>query len=263
MDDAASDLVSDMIVASSVMILKTGDKLPELKYVAGDFHDWIIAGMGLRPAQCQVVSVHRGQSLPPLHGIGAIVITGSAAMVTDHSDWIERSADWLREAVALDIPVLGICFGHQLLAYALGGDVSDNPNGIEVGTVAVRLQSAAQDDNLFRELPQTLQLHASHAQSVLTLPPTACLLASSERDPHHAFRVGDRAWGLQFHPEFTAEITRNYVAYYRRREAGKKRSGTLLSTETSHDTRFGDVVLRRFAQVVAERGRVDCPLDAR
>lgn len=260
MDDCAP---RELAGNAAVAILKTGTKLARLDYVDGDFEDWIMRGMGVEAAQCKVIAVQHGESLPSLDRIGAIVVTGSAAMVTDHGDWIERSAHWLREAVARRMPVLGICFGHQLLAYAMGGVVGDNCNGIEVGTVTVRLQSEAQNDTLFADLPQTLSLHASHRQSVLQLPPAARLLASSDHDPHHAFRIGDCAWGVQFHPEFTAEITRNYVAYYRDREHGNNRSGTSLSTHNCSDTPFGDVVLRRFAQVVVERGRVDCPQDAR
>lgn len=252
-----------MADAGAVIILKTGEKLPELATVPGDFEDWIRIGMGLGVHQCRVIAVHRGESLPPVSAAHGVVVTGSAAMVTDHSDWIERSARWLRDIVAEGIPVLGICFGHQLLAYGMGGEVGDNSNGIEVGTVTLQLQSAAQNDTLFSSLPQTLSVHASHKQSVRKLPPGAQWLASSELDPHHGFRIGECAWGLQFHPEFTGAITREYVAYYRRRESGNKRSGTFESKKKCDDTPFGDEFLRRFAQVVAERRRVDCPLDAR
>ncbi len=238
-------------------MLKAGTKLPALDAIEGDFDAWIGKGMAAPAARYRVVSPQMESSLPSLRDTAAIVVTGSAAMVTDHSEWIETAAAWLRDAVAQDVPVLGICFGHQLLAYALGGNVDYNPNGIEVGTIDVRLQSAARNDNLFAELPQVLHVHASHQQSVLKLPPAALLLASSDMDPHHAFRVGECAWGLQFHPEFDAVITRAYVAHYREPEPGKKRSGTSPSTNSCYDTPFGDRVLRRFAQVVAERGRVD------
>lgn len=245
-----------------LVIVKTGDKLPELAAVAGDFEDWIRKGLQLQDIATQVVAVHRQETLPPAATVAGAVISGSAAMVTDHSDWIERTAEWLRELVAAQTPVLGICFGHQLLAYALGGDVQDNSNGIEVGTVRVQLQSAAQHDTLFSKLPRTLGLHASHRQSVRVLPPQATLLASSEMDPHHAFRVGMYAWGVQFHPEFTGAITAEYAAYYRRQLAANNRSGTFASIQQSYDTPFGDVVLRGFAQVVEKRCRDHRPLEA-
>lgn len=245
-----------------LVILKTGDKLPELADVPGDFEHWIAAGMGVKDEDIEVVAVHRGQALPARGAVAGVVITGSAAMVTDHSDWIEASAAWLRALVNAGVPVLGICFGHQLLAYAMGGDVDDNPNGIEVGTIKVGLQYAAQHDRLFSKLPRDLDLHASHRQSVLALPPDAVLLASSALDPHHAFRIGSCAWGVQFHPEFTGAITRSYIAFYQHRATGITRSGTLASNPRSVDTPFGTEVLCRFAQVVVEQSRVDRSLDA-
>ncbi len=254
---AQGDTRLKLVTNPPVVILKTGTKLPSLNGIEGDFDAWIRKRMSAPAARYRVVCPQLEQSLPLLRDTAAIVVTGSAAMVTDHSEWIESAAAWLRDAVAQDVPVLGICFGHQLLAYALGGNVDYNPNGIEVGTIDIRLQSAARNDNLFAELPQTLHVHASHQQSVLKLPPAAVLLASSDMDPHHAFRVGACAWGLQFHPEFDAVITRAYVAHYREPEPGTKRSGTSPSTNSCYDTPFGDRVLRRFAQVVAERGRVD------
>lgn len=238
-----------------VVILKTGDKLAQLAHVRGDFEDWLCTGMGLARAACRVIAVHRQQPLPPPDAVGGVVVTGSAAMVTDHSDWIESSARWLRTVVAAQTPVLGVCFGHQLLAYAMGGEVAENSNGIEVGTVTVRLQSAAQTDTLFSKLPQTLGLHASHRQAVLKLPPGAVRLACSDLDPHHAFRVGKRAWGVQFHPEFSAGITDAYMAFYRRRESGSERSGAPMPRQKTYDTPYGTEILRRFAQQVHAHGR--------
>lgn len=233
-----------------VVVMKTGDKLPELAEVAGDFEDWIRTGLVLPAAAYTVVAVHRGEPLPTPDRVDAVVITGSAAMVTDGSDWIETSAVWLRNVVNRHRPVLGICFGHQLLAYAMGGEVGDNGNGIEVGTVTVRLQSAAQTDTLFSKLPGTLGLHASHRQAVLKLPPMAIRLASSALDPHHAFRIGEQAWGVQFHPEFNADITQAYMAFYRRRESEHQTSGAPMPIQRAYDTPYGTALLRRFGHRV-------------
>lgn len=245
-----------------VVILKTGEKLPALAQVAGDFEDWICHGMGVPRQQVQVVAVHRGVALPDPGVVGAVVITGSAAMVSDHSEWIERSARWLREVVSEGIPVLGICFGHQLLAYATGGQVGDNSNGIEVGTVSLRLQTAAQTDTLFSTLPHSLAVHASHRQAVSKLPPQAVWLASSALDPHHAFRIGQCAWGVQFHPEFDARITAAYVEFYRCRISGSERSGASLPNQQPYETPYGIEVLRSFAHVVRAYGRCTSPQDA-
>jgi GMP synthase (glutamine-hydrolysing) len=131
-----------------MLIIKTGATLPTMAARRGDFEDWILAGLGTDVDRTMVVDVYNGDILPAYCDVCGAVITGSNAMVTDHHDWSERTAAWLRGAVERDIPTLGICYGHQLLAYALGGEVSDNPNGLEVGTVEVHLNGTARADRL-------------------------------------------------------------------------------------------------------------------
>ena len=192
-----------------LLILKTGQTLAPLRAQGEDFEDWIRRGLGCRDVI--VVDVAAGEALPPLASCRGIVVTGSPAMVTDRAPWSEHSADYLREAVERSVPVLGICYGHQLLAHALGGTVDYHPQGREIGTVDVRQTGAVPDDPLFARLPLSFPAHATHSQSVMTLPAGAVLLASSAHDAHHAFRVGDCAWGVQFHPEFDARVMASYI----------------------------------------------------
>lgn len=231
------------------VILKTGATLPELWAYKGDFEDWILSGMGLDRRQALVVDVTQGQPLPAYDRLSGVVITGSHAMLTEHLPWSEAVAAWLPAAVRRRIPILGICYGHQLLAYALGGQVDYNPGGLEVGTVEVRLAPQAQDDPLLSGLGSSLQLHVSHAQSVLRLPPEAVLLAASDMDAHQAFRVGGCAWGVQFHPEFDAHITRTYALddAPALRQAGRNPAPILAACR---DTPYGEMILQRFASLL-------------
>lgn len=150
-------------------------------------------GLALDTAAVQVVDLPLGEPLPPQRGVSGIVIAGSHAMVTDRAPWSEALADWLAEAVPVGMPVLGVCYGHQLLAHALGGEVDYHPAGPEVGTVPVRLTPATRSDPLFSELPELFHAHATHAQSVLRLPASAVHLAGNDYEPNHAFCVGERA----------------------------------------------------------------------
>jgi GMP synthase (glutamine-hydrolysing) len=133
-------------------------------------------------------------------------------MLTEEQGWVEELAGWLVQVVALGVPVLGICFGHQLLAQALGGSVGDHPGGGEFGTVTVRLTDKACSDPLFGGLPADFPAQLFHRQSVLHLPVGAQVLAASLREPHQAVRFAERAWGVQFHPEFDAEIMASYLS---------------------------------------------------
>lgn len=230
------------------VIIKTGEKIASLAAVKGDYEDWIASGLSSVYQDVTVIDVARGEPLPPLEQVAAIVITGSGAMVTERTLWIEQSAAWLRRAVTAGVPVLGICFGHQLLAYALGGEVGDNPRGLEVGTSTIRLTDAANADPLFRGLPASFVAQLSHQQSVLHLPEGARLLASSDKDPHQAFAIGHCAWGVQFHPEFNKSVVQHFIHYYGEHleQQGESAEALLRATAESPE---GASLLPRFAEL--------------
>ena len=194
-----------------ILILKTGATHAAIRERLGDFEDWIAAGLSKGGASAITHDARSDAALPPLDSVAGVVITGSHAMVSDREPWSEALVPWLRDAVAASVPTLGICYGHQLLAHALGGDVAHHPDGVEIGTVQVRLHDAATEDPLLSLLPAAFDAQAVHWQSVRRLPPQAVLLASSAHEHHHAFRVGRNAWGVQFHPEFSADALRAYL----------------------------------------------------
>jgi GMP synthase (glutamine-hydrolysing) len=230
----------------TVLIMKTGETLGPLRAGGEDFEDWMRAGLGLDAHAAPAVSVHLGQPLPEASTLAGVVITGSPAMLTDGAHWNVVAAHWLRDVVERGLPVLGICYGHQLLAHACGGQVDYHPAGREIGTVPVTLTAAAREDVLLAALPECFHAHTSHSQAVLTLPDGAVLLAASAHDAHHAFRIGERAWGVQFHPEFTARVMRTYVQV--RQEALRAEGfdvDALLRDVV--ETPAASAVLRRFA----------------
>ncbi len=229
-----------------LLIVQPGQKLTALDGVAGDFGDWVAQGLGIAPADAPIVRIDLGEPLPVLDGASAVVVTGSAAMVTDAAPWMAPTAAWLRRAHERRIPILGICFGHQLLAWALGGRVAYNPRGVEVGTVEVELSAAACQDPLFGGLSGPLKLHVSHRQSVVELPPGAVHLARSRMEPNHAFVIDGHAWGVQFHPEFTAPVVAGYIEHYRAMLKEQGEDAERLHRSVT-DEGPGPYILRRFA----------------
>ena len=174
----------------------------------------------------------------------------------------EASADWLAEAVRTDaLPVLGICYGHQLIAHGLGGEVGPNPRGREMGTVEVRMAATARDaatpaaaqanplEPLFEEI--AYPVHMSHVESVLEPPADAQVLARTEAEPHAAIRFGPRQWGVQFHPEFDREIMQLYVEARRDVLAAEGLDPEALIA-TARETPASARVLERFGALVAE-----------
>ena len=224
---------------TQVTIIKTGGTAPSLRVRRGDFEDWILAGMEFSvDGNVEVLDVAAGRALPNPKRAGKIVITGSHDMVTDRLEWSERTASWLAEAVSAGAPILGICYGHQLLAHALGGSVDYNPRGQETGTTEISLLAAAWSDPLLCGLPARIKVHVSHSQSVIRLPAAAVRLAENEWDRNQAFRFGPCVWGVQFHPEFDADIMRTYA-----------HEKPLPPGIEIIDTPFGGRILKRFASL--------------
>jgi GMP synthase (glutamine-hydrolysing) len=194
------------------LLIKTGSSMRDLSVHYGDFEDWMIRFMGVMRQQVRIVDVQR-EKLPEPDGFDGILITGAHEMVTDGHEWSESTAKWLVAAVEKKIPIMGVCYGHQLLAHALGGAVGDHPKGPEIGTVDINTTEEAKRDPIFKSFPKSFKAHVTHTQSVLKLPEGAVLLASNDYEPHHVFRVGNNAWGVQFHPEYDSIISREYALF--------------------------------------------------
>lgn len=194
-----------------IFIIKAGSTFPETAAIHGDFEEMTKRGLDSSGAKVLTIDACKGEELPAPEKCLGVVITGAHCMVTDNLSWSLAIEAWIPALVRAKIPLLGICYGHQLLGRAMGGQVDFHPSGREVGTVEIRKTAASRVDPLFKNLPERFQAHATHAQSVLALPSESLLLAENDFEPHHAFRIGHCAWGVQFHPEYDSHIMRDYV----------------------------------------------------
>ncbi len=233
-----------------ILILKTGQTIEALLRQGEDFEDWIVAGAQLQAGDYCVCDAYSGASFPAIASLAGIIVTGSPAMVTEREPWSEACAQFLREAFEINLPILGICYGHQLIAHACGGEVGYHPQGREIGTVAIQLLETAKTDPLFDALPGPFLGHTTHSQSVLRLPPNAVLLAKSQHDPHQAFRLGDNAWGVQFHPEFRADHMRAYIEA-RQEELLEEKFDVQMLRSGVKATPEATSLLQRFVQLAA------------
>jgi GMP synthase (glutamine-hydrolysing) len=195
---------------NTILVVKLGSTYPQLIAKQGDFDDWVVRRLNLPKEAARVVNVIAGDKLPQ-ESFSGVIITGSHNMVTDKLDWSERTAEWLRGQVEKETPILGICYGHQLLNYALGGITGANPNGGEFGNQKIHLNGAARNDSLFGAMPKAFEGHCCHAQSALKLPAGAVCLGGNSHEPNHIVRFAENCWGVQFHPEFDTEATKYYI----------------------------------------------------
>jgi GMP synthase (glutamine-hydrolysing) len=194
-----------------ILVLKAGTTLPAARERHGDFERWFVDAIGSSADRFLVVDVPQGGRLGAPADYAAAIVTGSSSSMTAPEPWFGDAIDFLRRAVEVDLPTLGVCFGHQMLAVALGGRVEKNPNGREIGTVQVELTDAGAADPLFAGLPRVVTVQATHTDAVTELPAGAVLLASNERCPVQAFAVGRRVRTVQWHPEFTTSVIRGYI----------------------------------------------------
>ncbi len=189
------------------LILKTGELPRRVTEQLGPYERAFLNLLG--DERCAVVDARK--ETPADTSWAGIIATGSPASTYDDEAWIARSEDFLRRAADREVPIYGVCFGHQLVAQAFGGTVEPCPRGWELGTVSLRLTAEGQTDPLFSGVGRSFLVQMSHGDVVTSLPADAVVLADNGHWPYQAFRLGQRIWGTQFHPEFTSAILRNLI----------------------------------------------------
>ena len=194
-----------------IYIIKAGTTFENIIEKYGDFEDWILKYID--DCVTQIIDIQNDEELPSFEDCDGVIVTGSHAMVTQEHPWSLKIEEFIKELVKLEIPLLGICYGHQLLAKSLGGKAGYHPKGMELGTVDISVSDEAKNDDIFKHLPQMFDVHVVHAQSALSLPLGAVLLASNKYEKNHAFRIKSNAWGVQFHPEYDKEIMKAYILH--------------------------------------------------
>lgn len=156
----------------------------------------------------------RGDPLPPdLDDVHALLIMGGPQNVGDGLPWMQREAEFVRDAHERELPVVGICLGAQIVADALGGTVSPMERA-EWGFHDVSLTDAGQTETMLAGVPWRHPQFHCHGHEVSELPPDAVNLASSEMCAHQAFRVGLRTFGFQFHFECDRQMVSDFCSHF-------------------------------------------------
>jgi GMP synthase (glutamine-hydrolysing) len=193
---------------ANILIVQTGTAAPELVKDHGDYPAWFQQSLG---EKYTVIRAHEGEKMPSGTPQG-IIVTGSPLSVSEKAPWMLDLGGALLLAGERGAQVLGVCFGHQLLAKAAGGEVILNPRGREIGTVTVQLTPAGRRDPLFAWAQGgEIEVQATHVDAVDPLPPDATLLASNENCAAQAYRLSPTVAGVQFHPEVPPAALRDLI----------------------------------------------------
>mgnify|MGYP000482285838 FL=1 len=226
-------------------IIKCGSTFDSIKNDFKDFEHWIMDKFENKDKNIVIINAQENEKLPTLTKNDAVILTGSHSMVTQEESWSLEVEKWLPKLIEDKVPLLAICYGHQLLAKSLGGVSGYHENGIEIGSVDINLEENAKDDEIFSKLQNSFKAHTIHSQTVIKLPKNATRLAFNNHDKNHAFRVGNCAWGVQFHPEFDENIMNLYI-----KEVAKKKD---LDVEKlisfSENTNVATIILKEFERL--------------
>ena len=220
----------------------------------GHFGPWLRDG-GAEPV---TVRPYRGEPLPDLPGYDGLIVLGGemGAWDDDAAPWLPGVRGLLGAAVRTGVPTLGICLGAQLLAAACGGEVAraaEVPGAApEIGVHDVTVDAGA--DPLLGALPAVIPATQWHYDLVARPPQGAVTLARTPTCPHQAYRVGERAWAVQFHPE----VLRADLDSWNRAGAASlaERGTTPEAVLAEYDARFteihaaAEVIARAYAKIV-------------
>jgi len=190
---------------------------------------------------CGVVSIANAEPLPDPAGLDAILITGSSAGVYEDLDWIAPLEDFVRAAHDKRVPMVGVCFGHQLIAQALGGKVRKSDKGWGIGRHVYRL---AADNGLIEG--EQIAVACSHQDQVITPPASAHTIMSSDFTPHAGLLYANgTTLSVQPHPEFTVDYADALCDLRRGRAPGDVVAAAKASlTEPLDHARLGGVIAR-------------------
>lgn len=192
-----------------------------------------------------------------LHDTHGLIIGGSGYSVFEDVPNLDAMSEIVRIAHYRGIPVLGVCFGAQLIAAVFGGEVVRDAENEEVGTHPLRRTLHGQVDRLFEGIPSSFDAQCAHHDRIVRVPEGATVLAESDRCPVQAFRVGEgMTYGIQFHPERSVADFRRFITLRKTDHGGD--AGLLEDAyRTLRDTPHAEGIVRRFVRMTASEERPD------
>jgi GMP synthase-like glutamine amidotransferase len=193
---------------SRIGLLRCGQVHPAVREVGGCYPELFASLLAPHPLELTTFDADRGELPSSPDEVDGWIVSGARASVLDTASWLDDTADFVGQVLAAERPIVGVCFGHQLLAKIAGGRVDRAAGGWGVG---VQSYDVVERRHWMRPAVDRFRLIASHEDQVIDLPSDGQLLASSGYCPNAMFSLGERAIGVQAHPELTVPATRELI----------------------------------------------------
>jgi len=227
-----------------IVVLSAGPGLPEVVKEYGHSSEWIPDILSSYNLDFDIRKIYEND-FGAIDNVDSWIITGSKYSVYDNIEWIKSIKPFLFDIIKTNKPILGICFGHQLLAEVLGGKVEKNPMGWELGSYRIKLTLDGHKNSLFDGISDNEIFYESHQDTVSELPAGSISLAETEKS-NQSFVYNDCVYGVQFHPEFSWKITRRLMDL-------RKNKGVQVDSNILQESKYGNKVLHNFIQIIESR----------
>ena len=224
-----------------VLIIDCGPSLSDVSKHYGVSPEWIMESLKNKGCNFTWVKPYVGDKIQS-NNADAWIITGSPCSVYNCEAWMVNLEEEMKNIQSSQIPVLGICFGHQLIAKCFGGTVELNPQGWELGAYPVQFTAAGKKSQLFSGMEENAIVYESHQDSVTVLPENAIELARNNKG-NQAFMIHDNFYGVQFHPEFSWEVIKMYVFI-------RSAMGVKVDDPSVPESTQGELVLFNFIDLI-------------
>jgi GMP synthase (glutamine-hydrolysing) len=234
----------------TIGIYLAGHTYHNIKLDYGDFEDWFSRELEKNGAKVRIFDVREGEYMKD-EPVDGLVITGSSSSVcTDPADWVAPLLTNLTQLMERNLPMLGVCFGHQALAAASGGVVEKHPRRRELGTTELFLTPDGRNSQILQGLNSPFYAQETHEDVVTEIPEDRGykILAENEHNRFQSIQYSDVIYSTQFHPEISAAVMKEYIKVYAERSDDTENIGTIL--ENVRESSTGAIVMENFVNIV-------------
>ena len=226
-----------------LLIISAGPGLDDVTSACGEASDWFAECIKNTNITISINNIYKNEDFDE-SAYDAWIITGSASSVMSKENWINKLEIKIRYAYKKNIPILGVCFGHQIISSALGGEVIRNKKGWELGSYKLDINKEGQINSIFKNIIIDDYFYFSHQDIVTKIPSEGTELARNNMGIQ-SYSVGNKIFGVQFHPEFSTHIMEKYVEV-------RLKNGVIFKNNNIYESQSSHNIILNFINIAKE-----------